>query len=294
MNANSSKHERREELLALSATEGLCLPQREELDALLAELDDVGADLFESAVAALEVGMTISQPEPQLPAHLLESLTQQGEAIVSACQEDAAKSNSPQAASVSAAAKAVASSDAAIPQAQLAQTSCQSARTSSLWNSLSALSVCVVIAFFLAWFFWPDATIAPQVPLAQQYQQLATTAGTVHVAWNEENLTGEVIWNQERQEGFMKFQGLAINDPTDKQYQLWIFDGLRNSAYPIDGGVFDISAPEQGEQSVIIRIQPKLLVQQPTLFAVTEEAPGGVVVSNRDPIVATASMDNAQ
>ena len=83
----------------------------------------------------------------------------------------------------------------------------------------------------------------------------------------------------------MRFVGLAAHDPTKTQYQLWIFDKDRDDKYPVDGGVFD--AGPNGE--VIIKISPKLHVDEPVLFAVTVEASGGVVVSKRERIVVTAA-----
>lgn len=105
-------------------------------------------------------------------------------------------------------------------------------------------------------------------------------------------VTGELIWDEERDEGYMTIAGLEINDPSQFQYQLWIFDATRplgelpqhGDAFgglltqrPIDGGVFDIT--ETGE--VVIPIDAKLLVKQGVAFAVTVEPPGGVVVSDR-------------
>ena len=87
------------------------------------------------------------------------------------------------------------------------------------------------------------------------------------------------------QKGFMRFVGLAVNDPKQLQYQLWIFDKHRDQAFPVDGGVFDITP--SGE--VIVPISAKLPVGEPTLFAVTVEKPGGVVVSKRERIVVTAA-----
>ena len=52
----------------------------------------------------------------------------------------------------------------------------------------------------------------------------------------------------------------------------------------VDGGVFDV--PSTGE--VIVPITAKLRVGGATLFAVTVERPGGVVVSRREHIVVTA------
>lgn len=115
-------------------------------------------------------------------------------------------------------------------------------------------------------------------------------------------VTGELIWDEERDEGYMTIAGLEVNDPSQFQYQLWIFDATRplgelpqhGDAFgglltqrPIDGGVFDIT--DTGE--VVIPIDAKLLVQQGVAFAVTVEPPGGVVVSDRSrvPLLAIPS-----
>lgn len=115
-------------------------------------------------------------------------------------------------------------------------------------------------------------------------------------------VTGELIWDEERDEGYMTITGLEVNDPSQFQYQLWIFDATRplgelpqhGDAFgglltqrPIDGGVFDIT--DTGE--VVIPIDAKLLVQQGVAFAVTVEPPGGVVVSDRSrvPLLAIPS-----
>lgn len=37
----------------------------------------------------------------------------------------------------------------------------------------------------------------------------------------------------------MRFRNLKPNGPKTQQYQLWIIDGERNAAQPVDGGVFD-------------------------------------------------------
>ncbi len=97
--------------------------------------------------------------------------------------------------------------------------------------------------------------------------------------------SGDVVWSPSLQRGYMRFAGLEANDPTTTQYQLWIFDSGRDARYPVDGGVFDV--PAGGE--VVVPIAAKLHVDAPTLFAVTVEKPGGVVVSKRGRIVVTAA-----
>ena len=86
----------------------------------------------------------------------------------------------------------------------------------------------------------------------------------------------------------MRFVGLAPNDPTVEQYQLWIFDRAQPEATPIDGGVFDVVADE-----AVVAIDAKLPVVEPYLFAVTVERPGGVVVSDRSRLTALASPPEA-
>ena len=97
--------------------------------------------------------------------------------------------------------------------------------------------------------------------------------------------TGDVVWSNQQQKGFMRFKGLAKNDPQTNQYQLWIFDAKQDDRYPIDGGVFDIS-PATGD--VIVPIRAAIRVAEPQMFAVTVEKPGGVVVSSRGRIAVTA------
>lgn len=96
---------------------------------------------------------------------------------------------------------------------------------------------------------------------------------------------GRLVWSDRRQQGYMSFLGLAPNDPAESQYQLWIFDAERED-YPVDGGVFNI--PEDAEGEVIVPIRAKLPVFDPSLFAVTVERPGGVVVSDRSRITVVA------
>jgi hypothetical protein len=88
---------------------------------------------------------------------------------------------------------------------------------------------------------------------------------------------GEAIFDPRTSKGLLVIEGLAPNDPSVEQYQLWIFDATRDERYPVDGGVFDMPACGQAAVS----IEAKLRVDQPVLFAVTVEKPGGVVVSDR-------------
>lgn len=95
---------------------------------------------------------------------------------------------------------------------------------------------------------------------------------------------GEVVWSDSRQEGYMTLSNIPANDPTKRQYQLWIVDPARDEI-PVDGGVFDIPA---GASSVVVPIDAKLAVRNPAAFVITLERPGGVVKSKQEVVVALA------
>lgn len=143
-------------------------------------------------------------------------------------------------------------------------------------------------------------TPADQLTIAEQRDRLIENAdpdALVRYSWTPTEdpavvgeVTGELVWDEASDRGFMTISGLQVNDPSQFQYQLWIFDATRPqgelpfegfdgllSQRPIDGGVFDIT--DTGE--VVIPIDAKLRVQQGVAFAVTVEPPGGVVVSDR-------------
>ncbi|MCW5803793.1 MAG: anti-sigma factor [Deltaproteobacteria bacterium] len=140
----------------------------------------------------------------------------------------------------------------------------------------------------------PDqvATVPVEPPPAEaRAKLLASAKDAATLAWTAtpdpaaKGATGDVVWSASEQRGYMRFVGLAPNDRTQLQYQLWIFDKDRDEKFPVDGGVFDVSST--GE--VIVPISAKLRVTDATLFAVTVEKPGGVVVSKRERIVVTAA-----
>jgi hypothetical protein len=151
----------------------------------------------------------------------------------------------------------------------------------------------------------PGKDRGPTPSLAQSRGQLLAEApDAVTVAWKKASDDpsviagqadletagglGDVVWSPARQQGFMRFRGLAANDPAKAQYQLWIFDAERNEAHPVDGGVFDVPADPEGE--VVVRIDPRLPVNRATAFAITVERPGGVVVSTRERLPLLAAL----
>lgn len=160
-----------------------------------------------------------------------------------------------------------------------------------------AAAACLVVAGGAVWWAYaqkPAPTPVPVVattPATERAALLANAADVSKITWTitqdptSRSATGDVVWSPSAQKGYMRFVGLAPNDPTQFQYQLWIFDKTRDQAYPVDGGVFDVTS--NGE--VVIAIDPKLHVNDLAMFAVTVEKPGGVVVSKRERIVVTAT-----
>lgn len=138
----------------------------------------------------------------------------------------------------------------------------------------------------------PAAQLQPVAFTAEQsLEALRTATGTVTLPWatpesiGYESVTGEVIWNDEEQKGFLRLANMPANNPLVSQYQLWIVDPDRDSN-PVDGGVFDIVADNS---EVLIPIDAKLPVIAPAAFAITREQPGGVVVSKGPLLVIAAA-----
>jgi anti-sigma-K factor RskA len=136
----------------------------------------------------------------------------------------------------------------------------------------------------------PAVPATPPTLAAQRAALLARAPDAVTIPWSPTKdpsggaVSGDVVWSEAEQRGFLRLRGLPANDPRAVQYQLWVFDKAQE--HPIDGGVFDVGP--DGE--TVVAITAKLHVAQPTLFAVTIEKPRGVVVSRKEHIVATAAV----
>jgi hypothetical protein len=166
----------------------------------------------------------------------------------------------------------------------------RSSGTLLAWSGWMAAAAAVVL-----WVTMPRRSPAPTgamatvavapTPAALRATLTADTLGARLLAWSAagdstgRTATGDVVWHSARQEGVMRFVGLTPNVGRRWQYQLWIFDRARDQRYPVDGGVFDVP-PGAGE--VLVPISAKVRVTEATMFAVTVEAPGGVVVSTRE------------
>lgn len=138
-----------------------------------------------------------------------------------------------------------------------------------------------------------SATPTPAPSLAELRDRMKAAGGQITRAeWTKGNVpgtevvTGEVIWSDAEQKGYMTFRGLPVNDANKEAYQAWIFEDAKLEEFPKDGGVFNVTT--NGE--VIIPVNAKLRTIDPKAFAITIEKPGGVVVSEREKIAVLAPV----
>lgn len=275
------------DLLAERATVGLDPAAAQRLEELLAGADEK-ADHFETAAAAIELAGPAA--EEKLPAAVAQRLHREGRRFAAGLPRSNVSSFRPRAGEgsgddpasrVRAAARARGRWIPWLVAAVFFMAACTG------WWRVLVLSQRGGLSFPVAG--PPAAAPAPTIARAALLagRQPAATLpfkGTADPA--AQGVTGDVVWSPAHQEGYLRFQNLPANDPKVQQYQLWIFDATRDDRFPIDGGVFDV--PASGE--VVVKVAPKLAVGQATLFAVTIEKPGGVVVSSRDRIVLVASV----
>lgn len=278
------------DLLVLKATFGLDDNEQAQLDRLIAEAGVSEDESFELTAAAISmVGLPTDEP---LPQNLYSKILASGEEFVASLASDALVE---------------AHKSKASEPVEYQKTFSVEPRRSG-WNWLGwavAAAACIALAANV-WFTQfapqevvkgPVPTVTPAKPTAEQeYAKLiAEPTGVVKANWappspdakDLKDVSGDVVWSDAKQEGFMRLKGLPINDKSKSTYQLWIFDKTQDAKTPIDGGTFDVD--KNGE--VIVPIDAKLKALEPALFAITIEKPGGVVVSDRKRMAAVAKVE---
>ena len=253
-----NNQERLLDLLAARATEGLSIAEQQEMDHLLAGQHAYSVDEFELAAAEIDVAFLGGQTDTEeMPAALRQRI------LAGARDHLPAKPGTV----------------TPFPASEPEHTKGASPPWWTGWVAAAAVLLVMIVAP------WKTDPVDPAVPiptLAEMRQQLIDDSPDVlQVAWTPPEIeaytgvTGDVVWSNRTQSGYMRLSGLPANLPSEAQYQLWIVDPARDQN-PIDGGVFDI-AVAGGE--VIVPIDAKLDVVDPKAFAITLEQPGGVVVS---------------
>lgn len=266
MSESSVTRERLTELLADEASTGLGRQESSEIEELMSTDTGLARDEFMHVASLVQVGLLRSDQrgvEP-MPEALRARLERQAESFFAQGQ---ARNDSGTVSDIQSARRA---REDAAPK-------------SSRWLNPSMTGWYLAAALALAFIVvrgGPDLD-SPAAPAAQRATLMAQ-ADVIIAPWaasaaadGYEGVTGDVVWSDEQQAGYMRLSGLVANEPGTAQYQLWIVDPDRD-ARPVDGGVFDVPADDE---EVIIPIDSKLRINGPAAFAITLEKPGGVVVS---------------
>lgn len=246
------------ELLAQRATEGLNNEQAGRLSSLLEQhrVDDTEEFELAAAAAANAFGLESATSSDNVPASLKVKLRGDADKFFGLKQRNVVELRPP-------------------------------AKRGGSWNWGWATAAALALALVMT--NLDDRAMAPDFE-ADRERLIAAADGTTVISWSTPEspefarVEGDVVWNNERQEGYMRLAGMPANDPATSQYQLWLVDPERDGN-PVDGGVFDIPA---GASTVVIPIDAKLAVNNPKVFAITREQPGGVVVS-KGPLLVVAS-----
>jgi anti-sigma-K factor RskA len=268
--AENNNRERLEDLLLQRAVFGLDPPEQSELERLLSGTVAHDSLAFENVIGALDAGWaeedSLKDGFEPLPEYLKSAILSQA---------TAGEAN-----------RVLTTVPPPLPQARTSGSASAWTVREKLFGLATAASLAVAL-------FSVYSRLSGEPPLSEQWAMLESSApDLVKPDWtvaSEElakGVTGSVIWSDQKQQGFMKFRGLARNQTDRQQYQLWIFDANRSDDQPVDGGVFDIAA--DGE--VIVPIEAKLDVSSAKMFAITIERPGGVVVSDRSKLPLLAKV----
>jgi anti-sigma-K factor RskA len=262
----------------------LSAEEQREWDSLDLARRQLESNDFDSAASRVFLTYHETMPEKEMPVELRRSIQSAGTALVRLRQAPSAD--------VVAAPKREGSGRLSI-------------REAFVWAALAASLMLIVGVESARWAALDGRTAQQAGPrsltLAEQRQALIDSSSDrlIQTAWapgktsfpaldgQEASVTGDVIWDSNTQTGYMRFVGLPKNDPMSEQYQLWIVDPTRDDE-PVDGGVFDSTDGDE----LIVPIHAKLGVSTPTLFAITIEKPGGVVVSTQERLPLLAMVSN--
>lgn len=242
------------ELLADQATGSLSDAERAELDALLGRTAERDLD---AAIGGML--NAFQDPAPRaMPAELKARLAKQGELMIGSTH-------------------GTASGTATAPS---------SYRIGGSLGWLAAAAIALVAA--VGW--WPRLAGPPtyRQELAKLTEEDPGTQIVEFEAMKDPaapKLSGKIYWSQAQQKGYMRVKDLGANNPSQEQYQFWLFDKSRE--HPVDGGVFNLADGQldRATGEYLIPIHAKLDVRDPVMFAVTVEKPGGVVVTKQERVV---------
>lgn len=285
-NLHDNTMDRLMDLLAARATQGLSDAESAELKQLLLQYPNVDEHQLDMAAAALASGFASTDAATPLT----ESLRQRIERQIPNADVDKGDlrivrtDNSTRERSVQPTLD------------QITTSSPRSNRQSSVFGNVGWLvaAACLGLAIF-AWL--PKLGGPAKIDDDTINRFVQTNVDAFTIAWTDfnaldtnappevRNVKGQVVWSDKAQGGFMRFDNLPKNDPIKESYQLWIIDAERGLAQRVSGAVFNVS----DGNGTIVPIEPQLPISKASIFAITIERPGGVVVSDMSRRVSLAA-----
>jgi len=258
--------ERLQELLADRAAFGLSVEEEKELQDLLRLNPDVDVDELDRLATLLDLSECAADLPPPPPA------------VVSR-----ARSQAP---------RAVPASPPGVPRSRVQK------RELLAWLTAAA---CLLLAVYSWTTRKPDTPsptpgrdpspiakrdsdtepVTPKVvsTLAQQRDELlASSEGVLHIRLADRvdpadpNVSGDIVWSHSQQRGYLRLRGLPSNDPAKSQYQIWLVEASPMRTETVNGGVFDVA---QQSRDLIVPIRAEHFVNQPNMFVISIEPPGG-------------------
>jgi len=268
------------DLLADRATFGLGEAETERLESLLREHSWVREDCIDEVAASLSLGFAETETE-DVPDDVMSRINSGVHAAIEADQHASPETET----------------------SEIAGRIEPTAPTGTMgWLGWVAAAAAIGVALVVA---RPTEIVSPASE-AELASWIADHPEAIRWDWApglvepDEDATGMVTFDPASQEGYMLIKGLEPNDARFQQYQLWIWDQerepdpdnpspLADNVHPVDGGVFDVNS----EGEAVIPIKASLVIDQPYLFAVTVERPGGVAKSDKSrvPIIAGPPSD---
>jgi hypothetical protein len=261
--APDPRRARLQELLGTEATQGLSAAEAAELDSLLAAYPDEDPDGL--ALAAAAVHLALAGPPEEMPAALAERLDLMALAFTPTASPRPAGARKPggRAAWAQWGGWAVAAGLLGVAAWALA------AKPRVVEKPVEVVKIVEV-----------PKEPAPPPPLPKQREDFVAKAKPETFAGDKKSVSGNIVWSDKDQVGYMEVKGLPPLEPGAGTYQLWIVDADRKGSPPVDGGVFKVKP----DGTALVPIRPPIQVKHAVAFAITKEKePGGVVVSEVKP-----------
>ena len=269
-----------QELLMLQATEGLSATDQAELR----RFDADKSDIFDSVAAMVELSVSHTEAMPQ---DVADKILQAALATRASKQTDMSTAPAVPAVAAVLTSKQLQAVPASASTGQAAQQAGQTKSRASVRPravSMYAGWACAAAAAAVAlWSVRKNSDVRPPVERTAMAAWVDDAKPTLTQSFgNAANpaVTGTVRWNAERQQGLLDVAALPSNVGSQQRYQLWIFDSSRDEKFPVDAGLFDVTAA----QTKLV-FSPRVKVATATHFMITLDA-NGAVVSNRAHIVA--------